>query len=425
MFFSRLYALLASAIICATNCAAGFISGSSSNVAIYWGQNSINLASGPMAQKRLVHYCQNTNANIIPIAFLTSFTNPTINVANQGATCTTIFGSSLFYCPELEEDIQICQSQFNKTIILSLGGATYAEGGFTSSTEAISSAQQIFSIFGPPSSASTPRPFGNAIINGFDFDFESLVSNMVPFAQTLRSLMDNDIANSGREWILVATPQCFYPDAADREMLEGPVFFDAIFVQFYNNFCGANAFAPGVATQERFNFGIWDIWANTISFNRNVKVFLGIPGSPSAAGSGYVSGAALGQVIAYCQGYSSFGGVMIWDASQADANPSFLESIGGFLGISGVLAPAPTMTIRQPTTLVTSIIIPQTITNIITMTATIISSTSTVTITTTTESFNTQEPTQSTTLATFNGDVSRTTFITSTVTALNTPKYLL
>ncbi|KAH6672159.1 glycoside hydrolase superfamily [Halenospora varia] len=407
MRFSPIHALLASAAIYATNCVAGFTSSSSSNIAIYWGQNSINLASGPSAQKRLAYYCANTNANIIPIAFLTSLTNPTVNVANQGATCTMI-----------SEDIQVCQSQFNKTIILSLGGATYAEGGFTSSTQAISSAQQIFSIFGPPSSSSTARPFGNAIINGFDFDFESTVSNMVPFAQTLRSLMDSDIANSGREWILVAAPQCVYPDAADGEMLAGPVFFDAVFVQFYNNFCGTPGFVPGATTQTRFNIDVWDTWAKTISLNPNVKVFLGIPGSASAAGSGYVSGTALGQIIAFCKGFSSFGGVMIWDESQADANAGFLDSITGFLGIPASPAPAPTTTTttRQPTTSITSIIPPQTGTNSITRTATSSASTSTETMTTTTESSKTPESTPSTAPATSTADVSRAAFITSNVT---------
>jgi chitinase len=39
---------------------------------------------------------------IIPLAFLTTIANPTLNFANAGDKCTAISGSNLFYCSELE-----------------------------------------------------------------------------------------------------------------------------------------------------------------------------------------------------------------------------------------------------------------------------------------------------------------------------------
>jgi chitinase len=122
-------------------------------------------------------------------------------------------------------------------------------------------------------------------IDGFDFDFKSQVQNMVPFANQLRRLMDADQASSGKTWLLTAAPQCPYPDAANGEMLAREVSFDAIWIQFYNNNCGLNSFAPDSPMQAHFNFEMWNTWASTVSKNPEVKVLLGIPAAPTAAGS--------------------------------------------------------------------------------------------------------------------------------------------
>jgi chitinase len=78
----------------------------------------------------------------------------------------------------------------------------------------------------------------------------------------------------------------------------------------------------------------WDNWAKTVSKNPDVKVFLGVPAGPTAAGAGYESASALTDVINYCKAFSSFGGVMMWDASQAWANQGFLSGVASALGRS-------------------------------------------------------------------------------------------
>lgn len=61
-----------------------------------------------------------------------------------------------------------------------------------------------------------------------------------------------------------------------------------------------------------------DTWAKTTSPNKNVKIYIGAPAAPSAAGSGYVDVNTLGNIAKQTRSqYSSFGGVMLWDASQA------------------------------------------------------------------------------------------------------------
>lgn len=311
---------------------AGFSSSSDTNVAIYWGQNSYGQGTGSLAQQRLSYYCANTEFNIIPLAFLITIANPSLNFANAGNNCTAISGSNLFYCPQIEEDIATCQSTYGKTILLSVGGSTYSEGGFSSSAAAVTAATNLWSIFGPETSSSVPRPFGASVIDGFDFDFESTVSNMIPFANQLRSLMTASTASTGKQYFLTAAPQCPYPDAADGSMLAGAVSFDAIWVQFYNNYCGLQSFTIGSSTQNNFNFDTWDNWAKTVSLNPNVKVILGVPGN-TGAGADYESGSTLADIIAYSKGFSSFGGVMIWDMSQVYANPGFLDSVATDLGL--------------------------------------------------------------------------------------------
>lgn len=66
-----------------------------------------------------------------------------------------------------------------------------------------------------------------------------------------------------------------------------------------------------------------DNWAKTTSPNKNVKIYIGAPAAPSAANSGYVDAATLGNIAKQTRAqYSSFGGIMLWDVSQAYGNVS-------------------------------------------------------------------------------------------------------
>ena len=177
-------------------------------------------------------------------------------------------------------------------------------------------------MFGPPGAAGVNRPFDDAQVNGFDLDFESTVAHMPAFANRLRSNMDA----AGAGHILSAAPQCPYPDAADGEMLSGSVKFDIVWVQFYNNYCGLQSFVSA-SNPGSYNFNTWQNWAKTVSANPNVKVMIGAPAAPTAAGSGYVDSGKLAAIIKYTKQFSAFGGVMFWDMSQAYTNnPGYIAS---------------------------------------------------------------------------------------------------
>ncbi|KAJ6116165.1 class III chitinase [Penicillium sp. IBT 18751x] len=309
----------------------------SSKIAVYWGQNSYGDASGDLAQHDLAYYCKNSNIDVILLAFLDVVNGkggaPEINFANSGDSCTTFEGTALLDCPTIAKDIATCQS-LGISVLLSIGGTTYSEGGFTSEDAAIASAGMVWKTFGPVSTdRSINRPFGESVVDGFDFDFETTVNYMPSFANEIRRLSAEE---NSKKYYLTAAPQCVYPDAADNPMLDGAVYFDAIWVQFYNNHCGVNHFTAGSMVQNDFNFAIWDTWATTISLNRDVKVFLGIPGGSTAAGSGYMPASTITSIIEYIvkKGYTSFGGLMIWDASEVYANDGFLNQIASSLGSS-------------------------------------------------------------------------------------------
>lgn len=138
--------------------AAGF--DGSNNVALYWGQNSYNQGSGDLAQQRLSTYCANTDIDIIPMAFMVQITSgqgmdPVINFANQQNNCTVFSDTGLLDCPDIGEDIKTCQQKYGKTILLSIGGATYTEGGFASKDAAIAAANLVWETFGPSSDPSS------------------------------------------------------------------------------------------------------------------------------------------------------------------------------------------------------------------------------------------------------------------------------
>ncbi|ROW07012.1 hypothetical protein VPNG_06669 [Cytospora leucostoma] len=369
--------LAAAAAVLIPLATAGFSASSRTNIAVYWGQNSYGQAG---SQQRLSYYCSNTNIDIIPLAFLDEISTPVVNFANAGDNCTVFTGTTLLDCPQIEADIETCQSTYGKTILLSVGGATYTEGGFTSSSAAVTAADNIWAMFGPVQSGSTVnRPFGNAVVDGFDFDFESSTQNMASFANELRSHINETMSAGGKTYYLSAAPQCPYPDVADNDMLDGSVYFDWIQIQFYNNYCGVNTFVTSDTTQPYYNFDTWDTWASTVSANRNVKILMGIPAS-TGAGAGYTTGDTLEAAIQYSETFSSFGGVMMWDMSQLYENSGFLDSVVAYLGSGGTPSPTTTTATTFITTTTTTTAKPSTTTTS-TTTTTVPATTTTATAT--------------------------------------------
>ncbi|KAI0045075.1 carbohydrate-binding module family 5 protein [Auriscalpium vulgare] len=338
---------LASVLFLAPLLVTAFDMSRNDNVAVYWGQNSYGASHGGDPanwQKSLAFYCQDDSVDTFPLAFLDIAFDagglPSFDLSNICSVHdNSVFpGTNLPNCAFLASDITTCQSK-GKIITLSIGGATGAID-FTSDSQAQAFADTVWNLF--LGGSSSTRPFGNAVLDGVDLDIESGSStHFAAFVSQIRS----HASAASKKYYVTAAPQCPYPDVLMNPILDA-VGFDAVYVQFYNNFCGL----PGFNDPNKWNFGSWDTWAKTVSPNKNVKVYIGAPASGTAAGSGYVSASQLSSIAQQTRSqYSSFGGVMLWEASEAYANGKFAAAVkAGIAG--GNASPPPTSSKPSHTT---------------------------------------------------------------------------
>jgi len=309
---------------------------------VYWGQESDG------SEQALRNYCTGT-FDVIVMAFVYNFPTdadtpgsayPALNFAGHCSTSYNSANPNLLICPEIAADITYCQSQ-GVQILLSFGGAegTY---GFSSDTSATTFATTVWNMF--LGGSSTIRPFGSAVLDGIDLDIESGSTNgYAAFITQLRSYF----AGASKTYYISSAPQCPFPDA-----LIGPgagtamqtAWFDYIWVQFYNNYCGLNA-------PSQYNFESWANWATETSVNPNVKIFIGAPAGPRAAGSGFVSSVVLQgyAVDAMAQYPTVYGGVMLWDTSNSDNNNNFGAAVAEFVHVIESAIPS-TPSVSTPST---------------------------------------------------------------------------
>lgn len=268
---------------------------SKSNVAVYWGQNS------GLSQTRLRDYCT-SDVDIVLLSFLYEYPSPLqLNFANQ---CGVTFSSGLLKCDRIGEDIKYCQNQ-GKIVLLSLGGGI-GSYGFSSDSQGTAFADVLWNKFGAGSDSE--RPFGDAVVDGFDFDLEN--KNQVGNAALGKALRSKFAQDSSKKYYLSTAPQCPYPDASVGDVMQ-QVDLDFAFIQFYNNYCSLGS---------NFNWDTWQSYASNTSPNKNIKLFLGQPAGPSAAGSGYSSASTVTTYVNQIKGTANFGGISLWDASQAFSN---------------------------------------------------------------------------------------------------------
>ncbi|KAJ6478623.1 glycoside hydrolase [Mycena vitilis] len=291
----------------------------SDNLAVYWGQGSLN--------ESLATYCRNSGVNAIPIAFVDIFFGPggKPGLDIDDPCKNDLFpGTSLPKCQPLAADIQACQAA-GVIITISLGGGT-GPGDMVSDAKGKAFADTIWETF--LGGQSSTRPFGTAVLDGVDLDIEGGGhSGLAAFVKQLRTHTNG----ASKPYYVTGAPQCSFPDAWLGPVINA-VGFDALYVQFYNNYCAVTTY-PGTS----WNFATWDDWAKTTSPNKNIKIFIGAPASEAAANSGsYVSAEKLGEIAKATRAkYSSFGGIMLWDAADAATNNNFDQQIKKALTAAG------------------------------------------------------------------------------------------
>lgn len=291
---------------------------SSSNLAVYYGQ------SPATDDFTLEQICQDDNVDLVVLAFVTTFFGPAgqpiINFGPAtGGTPTLgaqkINATGLLDCPFLARNITTCQS-LGKKVMLSLGGATGVTN-FTSNAQATGFANNLWNLFGGGMTSSDLRPFGNVTIDGFDVDNEDHSTTYYnTFVSALRNTFSGD---KTKQYYISGAPQCPRPDASIP--LAAMQTMDFVFVQFYNNAAaGCDIGQPGFID----SFKAWsdDLSGNSTVAGKGPKLYIGAPGCTACAGKGYLDPANMTSVIksAMTAGVTNFGGVMLWDGSEAKNN---------------------------------------------------------------------------------------------------------
>lgn len=139
-------------------------------------------------------------------------------------------------CPFIGPDVIECQKTYGKKIFLSIGGGYPADYFFSSDANARAFADFIWGAWGPVNSSWTgPRPWGNAVVDGFDFDIESVVSpaNRLTAGYTacinrLKNILYPQ--DTSKSYYISGAPQCVLPDAHFTSVVRR-AWFDFLWIQ--------------------------------------------------------------------------------------------------------------------------------------------------------------------------------------------------
>ncbi|GMJ13887.1 Lysozyme 1, chitinase A [Hibiscus trionum] len=260
------------------------------DIAIYWGQNG---NEGTLAET-----CATGNYGFVNLAFLPTFGNGQTPMINLAGHCDPYSNG----CTNLSSDIKSCQAKGIK-VMLSIGGGA---GSYylSSSDDARQVAIYLWNNF--LGGQSVARPFGDAVLDGIDFDIEGGTNQH--WDDLARYL--SGYSKSGTKVYLTAAPQCPFPDAWVGGALKTGL-FDYVWVQFYNN-------PPCQYTADDIG-NLENAWKNWTTDVPATKIFLGLPASPEAAGSGFIPVSDLtSQVLPAIKGSAKYGGVMLWSKYYDD-----------------------------------------------------------------------------------------------------------
>lgn len=265
------------------------------SIAIYWGQNG---NEGTLAQA-----CATGNYQFVILAFLPTFGNGQKPMINLAGHCDPYSNG----CTKLSSDIKSCQAKGIK-VLLSLGGGA-GSYSLSSPQDATQVANYLWNNFLGGQSPS--RSLGPAVLDGIDFDIEG--GSGLYWGDLARYLK-----GYRKNLYLTAAPQCPFPDAWIGNALKTGL-FDYVWVQFYNN-PPCQYSASGIGSLK----AAWTQWTSNIPAN---KIFLGLPASPAAAGSGFISASDLtSKVLPAIKGSPKYGGVMLW-SRYYDAQSGYSSNI--------------------------------------------------------------------------------------------------
>ncbi|RLN03001.1 acidic endochitinase-like [Panicum miliaceum] len=258
-------------------------------IAIYWGQNT--------GEATLSATCASRKYEFVILAFVFQFGQGRAPKLDLSGHCDASSGG----CAVLSSDIRSCQRR-GVMVLLSIGGGA-GKYGLSSPADARLVTAYLWNSYLGGSSSS--RPLGDAILDGIDFAIEL---GSAKFWDNLAKDLKDMGKNAGTAVLLSAAPQCPFLDQWDGGAINTGL-FDFVWVQFYNNpecqfSSGRSAFLDA-----------WKQWESVPAG----KIFLGLPASKDAAGTGFVpAGQLTSQVLPLIKGSSKYGGVMLWSKFYDD-----------------------------------------------------------------------------------------------------------
>lgn len=302
-----------------------------------------------MDTERLKDFCDTTALDYITLAFVNRAPKSVGDLpgTNFAAHCAgTYYEDSMLQssCDWIRQDIKYCQGQ-GKKILLSIGGVFTEENVVTKLLGTASDyslpdnetgewfAEYLWGAFGPKTDDwAYERPFDyddvTVEVDGFDFDIETNFADQQPYVKCVNKLRE---LSSGHGKVLTAAPQCPVGDDNEymymRDILKGAT-FDKIFIQFYNN---------GQCEGSNFNLDAWVEWLSTTR-NSEAELFIGLQAiEDSLISSGFVQPEDIAALVSAAQSYSTFGGVMLWDANYAtlltdSSDKSYLSNCASAIG---------------------------------------------------------------------------------------------
>nr|CAB3474881.1 unnamed protein product [Digitaria exilis] len=228
-------------------------------IAIYCGQNT--------GEASLSATCASRKYQFVILAFVFQFGQGRTPKLDLSGHCDASSGR----CSVLSSDIRSCQRRGVK-VLLSIGGGV-GNYGLSSPADARLVATYLW----------------NSYLGGTDL---------------------KDMGkNAGTEVLLSAAPQCPFPDEWDGGAINTGL-FDFVWVQFYNN-------PPCQVSAGRGAFlAAWKKWESVPAG----KIFLGLPASKDAAGTGFVPAGDLNNnVLPLIRDSPKYGGVMLWSKFYDDS----------------------------------------------------------------------------------------------------------
>lgn len=288
----------------------------------FWGQS----------YEELSDVCDSGNWDVVVMSFITSLNPPKLNLGKDTGSPSTAQsakdGWSLFdgtaagaNGASLADQITACQGKGVKVMIAFGGDSRYCNSTFSSTSEAVQSADYVWDLFLGGTGSEDLRPFGkDVVLDGLDIDNEAEDgSYYIDFVKELRNKMSNSTSTSKSYYISadpMAANDATYTDDSQTAIPDSILpYLDWVNVQFYN---AGEQGVGGSSFQDTF-----ETWAKKLeAVSPSPKLMLGVPGATGAASDGIQTPDEIKTTIATVQswGVADFGGVGIWDCGYADMN---------------------------------------------------------------------------------------------------------